>query len=410
VSPPSSIPNSSAFSRSLVWLINAFLAAYAVDALISTVDDSLALASNVRVLSVLRLLVAMLVMLACLFFYVLMGLTPLVPKKLILPLTLFGPVSQLAVVPFFIFCFAAADVILWLVSLSQLTLIGAIFLAIRRANRGGSWLLRTDSLRGRAFSWGNLLGFVAANALILIPGALAWLAFCASLAVDHLTHGFMALHSSHITVKAKHYVREDGKEIHLVGMVHIAETNFYQTVAASFPKENSIVLREGVSDRDKLLKTRLGYGRLAEALGLSEQRDHFSLGDRGGGAPGKPPSKLADGDLRDFSSDTIEILELIAKVHQGGLDAPTWMRLNQMGSRPEMLDRLVEDLLRKRNRILLAHLEEELGRYKTIIVPWGVAHMPELEDEIQKRGFHLAETREFAVARYSTILERILSR
>jgi hypothetical protein len=35
-----------------------------------------------------------------------------------------------------------------------------------------------------------------------------------------------------------------------------------------------------------------------------------------------------------------------------------------------------------------------------VIVPWGVAHMPEIAKEIQKSGFTLNETQDFIVIRF----------
>jgi hypothetical protein len=68
-------------------------------------------------------------------------------------------------------------------------------------------------------------------------------------------------------------------------------------------------------------------------------------------------------------------------------------------SPPHFEEQLFDDLLRKRNRHLLGEIRARLSEADLIIVPWGVAHMPEIAREIQKLGFRLEETQDLTVIR-----------
>ena len=67
---------------------------------------------------------------------------------------------------------------------------------------------------------------------------------------------------------------------------------------------------------------------------------------------------------------------------------------------PDLLDQLTQDLLRNRNRHLLKEIQTWLPRSDDLVVPWGVAHMPQISKEIQKSGFHLVKTKEYTLIRF----------
>ena len=76
--------------------------------------------------------------------------------------------------------------------------------------------------------------------------------------------------------------------------------------------------------------------------------------------------------------------------------------LLQYPASPGFEDQLLEDLLRKRNRHLLEEIHTRLSQTDHIIVPWGVAHMPQIAKGIQKSGFRLEETSEYMNIRFSS--------
>jgi hypothetical protein len=74
---------------------------------------------------------------------------------------------------------------------------------------------------------------------------------------------------------------------------------------------------------------------------------------------------------------------------------------------PHFEEQLFNDLLRKRNQHLLEEIHPHLSQSDNVMVPWGMAHMPEISKEIQKSGFRLNETREYMVIRFRGIGNQI---
>jgi hypothetical protein len=241
------------------------------------------------------------------------------------------------------------------------------------------------------FSWRNLVFFVLGNVFILSPVTAAYVFVCASLAVDHFSDGFMALHLNGLTVQARKYVRSDGRAIQLIPMAHVGEADFYRELTQSFPT-NAIVLMEGVSDEKHLLTNRITYRRMASSLGVSEQQKEFK--------PSRTQIVLADVDVDQFSPKTIDFLNLVTLVHTEGLNAETLAKLMHYSEPAYLKDGLFDDLLRKRNQHILAEIRARLSQPEEIIVPWGAAHMPGIAKGIQELGFHLRETREYTAIRF----------
>jgi hypothetical protein len=277
----------------------------------------------------------------------------------------------------------------WSVSLLQVML---AFLILRYLKQGPAirWPLCPDSRLGeRKFRWGNLTAMLLAALLIVMPALLLGTALSAKLAVDHFTDGFVALGPSGVTMQVRRYVREDGKQITLVPMSHVGESSFYQELSESFP-EDSVVLMEGVSDKNKLAPSHSNYSRMAEAIGVVEQHEFF-----------KPKGEIvpADVDMSEFSPATRDMLKGVLLVHSKGLTEET-MPILLKPTPPGFEKQLLDDILGKRNRHLLRVLHERLPNTNHIVIPWGAAHMPEIAREIVKSGFRVVETREFNAIRF----------
>lgn len=375
----------------LAFIISLCLGLFLADAVVSLVDDSLILLFDIRVLSTVRGVVFFFTLLLTVVVYGLMGLTPMIPKRLFLPVTLFNPLGALAMIPFVIYFSSRLQRISWVMSLCQL-LFG---LGILYWVQGGfklRWpLVAENRLRLRGFSWLNLSGFLAMNLLVVLPVALVYLAVCAALAVGHFSKGFLALRPGGFTVQVREYTRNDGKTIQLVPMAHIGEADFYQKLSQSFPT-NAVVLMEGVTDNSNLLTNRITYKRMATSLGLTEQHEEFH--------PARAKMVMADMDVEQFTPNTIGFLNLVMLIHAGGLNLENVLRLLQFSPPPNFEQQLFDDLLRKRNQHLLSELQRRLSQPEQIIVPWGVAHMPGIAQAIQASGFRLDQTHEYTVIRF----------
>jgi hypothetical protein len=374
-------------------LLSLCLGLFLAEGVVSLADDSLILFFNSHVLAILRGILFLLAMLMAIVIYGLMGLTPMIPKRLFLPVTLFHPVAGLLVIPLMIYFFGRVQQIVWVISLCQV-LVGLIVLYWVRGGFKWGWPLVAESwLGGRGFSWRNLCGFLLVNALLALPAVIVYLVVCAALAVDHFSEGFLALRPGGLTVEVRKYVRKDGKTIQLFPMSHIGEPEFYRKLSQSFPS-NSIILMEGVTDNRNLLTNKITYTRMATSLGLAEQHEEFK--------PSQGEVVPADVDVEVFGANTIDFLNLIMLIHSKGMNSDVVMRLMQYSPPPHFEVQLFDDLLRKRNRHLLEEIESRLSQSEHLIVPWGVAHMPEIAKAIQKSGFRLNETQEYVAIRFGS--------
>jgi DNA-binding transcriptional MerR regulator len=331
--------------------------------------------------------------------YILIGLMPAIPKRFFLPLVLYNSLAALAAVPLSIYYYPQVARMSWVMSLLQV-LIGLAVLYRLQGGLSFNWpLVPEERLASGGFSLRNLFVFLALNLFLLLPGTVLYLLVCASLAADHFTDGFLALHHNRLSVRTRTYVRGDGKTIRLIPMMHIGEAEFYRHVSQVVPT-NAVVLLEGVTDRRHLLHNKLSYNRMAQSLGLAEQREDFN--------PGRGNVRLADVDVEQFSKTTLELLNIIIQWHARGLTWENLQALFQNSESPEATDQLWKDLLTNRNEHLLHEIQEELGQSQFLVVPWGAAHMPGVAKGIQKAGFHPAETQEFDVVHFWAVWKQVL--
>ncbi len=141
--PPPLAPASnlkSGSSRNLAILLSLCLGLFLVDAAVSLIDDSLSLFYGFHGFSIVRGLTSILASLMAIGVYVLMGLTPMVPKRLFLSISLFPLAGILAVFPFAIYCYGRLQQVAVGLSVCQVI----IGLAILWWSQGGikfSWPL-----------------------------------------------------------------------------------------------------------------------------------------------------------------------------------------------------------------------------------------------------------------------------
>ncbi len=386
-----STPKPSSVRSLLAFLLSVCLGLFLAQAILSLLDDSLILFFGVHLLTGISGILFLLASLVAILVYGLMAFLPMIPKRLFLPVTLFNPLAIISALPLLIYFYNRMQLLACGISLCQII----VALDILFRAQGGMkfrWpLIPESSLTRRGFTWRHLLGFVLANVFVLLPAAVVYLGVCTSLALSHATDGFVTLRPGGLVVQARKYTRPDGKVIHLVPMAHIGDAGFYRSLTTSFPT-NAMILMEGVSDEHNLLTNQITYQRAAARLGLAEQQREFR--------PPEASMVRADVDVAEFTTNTIDFLNLIMLVHTKGLNAATLLPLLQYQPPPNFEAELFNDLLHKRNRHLLVAINEELAKSEILVVPWGAAHMPEIAREIQKSGFHLTATEDRTVIRF----------
>ncbi|HXS69214.1 MAG TPA: hypothetical protein VN761_10250 [Candidatus Polarisedimenticolia bacterium] len=364
------------------------MALFLVDAVLSLVDDVLIAGFQLHILSLIRGLVAMAAIAMAIGLYALIGFAPIAPKRSLLCIPAFYLASALILFPLAIYWYGEIQLFAVGLSICQMVLGVGILYSFRRGSKPTWPLVPEDRVEVRRFHWRGPFAFVLANVFVLLPLVVVYVFLCTARAVAHFSEGFMALHPSGFTVQVRKYVRDDGKVIELFPMAHVANAAFYQKVSQTFPT-NSLILMEGVSDNDNLLTNKISYKRMARSLGLAEQKETFT-----------PPSNEvvhADVDVSQFSSETIHFLNVAMTFHSEGVNAGSFMKFAQFTPAPGFEKRLFDDILRKRNEHLLAEIRSHLPESNSIMVPWGVAHMPGIAREIQKSGFHLAERHDYTV-------------
>ncbi len=389
--PPLPGEGSSSARPVLVAMLSLILVLFAGSAVLTFLSDSLFLLFQRQELTAPAALLAVPMLLAGFLACGLVALFPGIPKRVFLPIGLFMPVVGVGVIPLFIYFYEHAALVAWIASLGQLLLAAFI---IHRLHGGWKvrWPLFPESwLVDRRFSWGNLATVTLAGLLLVLPALVLYTAFSAKLAIEHFTDGFVIVRPAGISMQVRNYVRDDGKKIMLVPMSHVGEPDFYQALSASFPAD-SVVLMEGVSDRQKIAAIHSDYSKMATALGGVEQAQVF-----------KPQGELvaADVDMSSFSPETLGMLKTAMLLHAKGVTAET-LPILMKPTPPGLEKQLMDDILTKRNHHLLGVIKERLPTSDNIVIPWGAAHMPEVAREIGKLGFRPVETREFLAIRFGS--------
>ncbi len=393
---------------------NFYIVLFLIDAGLSLIDELSALfAAHLPVLSMVRNFVAFLVIVLSLVFYFLLGLDRRLPKRVFLPLTLYAFWCSMALWPLLDMISRESQ---GLTAAFGQVFIGGVALITLRSVYGRN-LLPAELFQRPLFSWRNTLVFSAVN-LLLFPLLLVYsLMAMGSYYLDQQTAGFMRLSPVGIYTSERSY-HHAGKVVRLVAMMHVARKGYYQELLASLPAKGTIILAEGVTDQDRLLKGRFDYGRLANLVGLSSQEkmhldgNPLKLDDLGPADDlerdeTKPDIVRADMDLNRFDPQTVVFLNVIARtllgdkpLAQGYAAYSDWVKVH---GTPEMISGVKADILYKRNAVVIDALQRSLDRYDTIVVPWGGMHMPAIESALLERGFVPGDKKERLLFAFSAI-------
>lgn len=244
---------------------------------------------------------------------------------------------------------------------------------------------------GEARSSGVRFGAIVTTGIVSAPIlAAALLVLSASTWLELYTRGFLQMDLEGVQIAERSY-RLGDREVRLVGMMHIGDTGSYGELFSSFAEPGTLILQEGVSDREALLERQLSYGPLAERLGLESQAGIESYFEEAWeqGDPDQrwPHIRSADLDVADFGASTRAFLESAAALWGAATPADAFDIYLGLWRQPIDLDLLLDDIIVRRNREVLGALDEELESYPTIIVPWGALHLPGIEAGLEERGF-----------------------
>ena len=391
---------------------NAVLVLYATDGLLSLADHLLQGTSGATFLARPRNLVAVVTLLAMGLVWILLAVTPRLPKRFFvaplafsawwalggppLPLVLKSPQGRDA-----------------LGIAGELASGALAFLLVRYAY--GRYRLDPARLVGPAFRFRSSAGFLLFH-LLLVPPLIAASVVCrAASQIEQMTAGFVTFHGREIRIHERRYRRGD-REVRLVGMMHLGEADSYRELFRSFRGPSTVVLEEGVSDQDRLLRQPLSYAAAATALGLSTQPEVEGVLDEDEVEVEEgqmPDVRNADVDLREFHPETIAFLEFAAAVWSAQGPGEAIAKLRTFAGRGDagaLLSTAGDDILTLRNRRLLDAIGEALDSYRCVIVPWGALHLAGIEAALKEQGFVGEAAGSRTLLRYATVVQALRNR
>ena len=400
---------------------NLFFIIYLVDGALSLLHEIAAGFLQIEPTSGLRNLVAVAALLLAMPLYMSLGIDRRLPKLIIIPQILFIFWVGLGAWPIVI-----TNGSFGLLAAFVQTLLGLLPFILYAGTAGSNRLLPEERFHENFFGLRNTLLFFSLH-IVLLPLAFGYMAVSVlAQYADSETAGFVRLGSDGLHMEERVYSLS-GKNIRLTGMIHIGEQEFYSDLIDSTASGRTVILAEGVTDKDSLLTSSFGYDSVAQLLGLTSQADvefpgqlidesdltEMSLGEYDAL---EPHIIHADTDLSRFDPQTIEFINVLGKhlfnsdsLPQGLQAYDAWARENVT---PETSEIIFGDLLDLRNEVVLSWVDRVLPFYDTIVIPWGALHMPGIEAAILDRGFRQVSSRErlsvdFASVPVSGILQKL---
>jgi hypothetical protein len=372
---------------------NAYLAVFFADAVLSLLDDQLAIWGGVTVLSPFRQSLGLLTLVAGFAMFWTLAGRPQLPKSVFLPPPLLSLWVVLGAMPIPVYLGLDNDAGATL-SAVQLAVAVAVLLRVR-ALTGGSWFFGRETLSDVEFSMANALRFAIVSFAAGPVAFFGYVALSLSVALSAGTAGFLRIAPDGIYSQEREYRRGE-QSVHLIGMVHIANSEFYREVLEDLPQENAVVLVEGVLDSRALLESSFSYDGLASALDLAPQPDfEFDVESY--------DAIHADVDVSMFAPSTISILNRIGSVLDNDSIPEILRAAVEFARSPVAEDELAqasEDLIGLRNRHALEVLFDSLDRHRIAILAWGALHMPGLEAGLKASGFERFATRDRRVIEF----------
>ena len=261
---------------------------------------------------------------------------------------------------------------------AQLLIAGFSFRTTRVRFPNGHWLIPAEAFFGSAFSMSRMIGATLVKLFVVFPVLLIYLGACLVWSLGRMSHGFITIREDGLYTEKRVYDYQ-GRKIHLLPTVHIAAPEFYGNLIKDLPKTGTVILPEGVTDRNKLIRDGLDYSGPAESVGLATQPSLVDLSNLA--------FRACDVDVSEFSQSTLRDLESISKCLKKWTDGDQVGCLQQLSliDRPN-LDSLKTDLLDNRNAKVNDALKEALKEFNHIGIPWGAAHMPGIEENVLKMG------------------------
>lgn len=261
--------------------------------------------------------------------------------------------------------------------------------------------VKSTAMHGRPwFRWQHSLAMGVVTLLASILSLPAGVLGVANV-IEDTSAGYVRLTPQGIQLTERIF-EKDGRRVHLIGMAHIADGGFYDALNTSLAEPiegRRLVLLEGVSDREKILPQSFASGEtyraMAEKLGLAEQALGFAMqSDK----PDDGQNTLEAWAERgvDFQRADIDVSELDPAYRDrlvallgamGNLSLESFLSMPGDMTAKELEDLMVEGLVKKRNAHLMEVFAEHESDYAEVFIPWGAAHLPDLDRRLTALGY-----------------------
>lgn len=273
-------------------------------------------------------------------------------------------------------------------------------------------LTRRDRLAARPWVRGRHTLHATLASVLLAIVALPVFALGYLHAIRNFAGDYTAISAGGVELIEREF-QKDGRTVHLVPMMHVGDGGYYRDLnarmdAAPPPGGKRLILTEGVSDRSHLLPADFAsgrtYDRLAKLFGLEAQKKigahdpaHPPATPAVPAAPGvaapiagHDPAILtqnADIDVADlrepYRTQLIGLLQVISASDPTTL--LTSPAVNMTGL--EIEDLLKTGLLHSRNDVLMQRFHGAGADVTEIYIPWGAAHLPDIEARLLALGY-----------------------
>jgi hypothetical protein len=396
-------------SPRLATLANVLVALYALDAGLSLFEEALRAATGSTALLLPREIVATTNVLLAVPCLALLLLTPRWPASLFLPLGLSTLWLALGAAPIPLWVTPARAIGPTLAAL-QVAIAMAVLLRVRQLNDHRGWRLRADALTAPAFSPLYSAGAAAVAFFVGLPLVCAYALVALATQLEVATQGFVQFDLSGVSLADRVYARDD-REVRLVGMMHLGEGDAYRELVASFAAPSTVILEEGVTDRDGLLEVPISYERAADVIGLEMQdaMGAYLAESHAADDPDRPVVRSADVDVSSFDATTIEWLSWAGRVWNAATLQESLALIGEgPAAEPDALETVMNDILERRNAHLESEVDAALADYEHVVVPWGALHLSAIESSLLRQGFEEVRSRYRRLISWSTILAAML--
>ncbi|MCK9474541.1 MAG: hypothetical protein M0R46_01355 [Candidatus Muirbacterium halophilum] len=223
--------------------------------------------------------------------------------------------------------------------------------------------------------------------------------------VNNLTNGFLKADSTSFYSVEKIYSKNN-TDISLLGMIHIGDKEFYEKLSKNIVGNKKLLLPEGISDKNDLLKIKPDYKNLSKSIGLNTQAENFKI------EKDSIDIKNVDIDTSEFDEKTITIINSILKVLESKSRAEVNQNLvysNEVMREYNGMFYIKKDIIDKRNDKIIDAIDKYSKEYNHIIVPWGALHLDAIEKHLIENNYVIKNTITRKVFDFITIFENIIA-